>query len=342
MLRGFLSKVFNNIWYSDTWPRYVLMPLTWFYHGVVLLRKHAYEQGWKTSNSYPVPVIVVGNITVGGSGKTPLVIWLVDFLRNEGFRPAIISRGYRGKASSWPQQVRKDSDPVVVGDEAVLLARRCNCPIAVGPERSASVEALLQHTDCNIIISDDGLQHYALERDVEIAVVDAVRRYGNGYLLPSGPLREPVERLNDVDFIVSNGVAAPGEYAMSLRLNTACNLVTGENRELKTFTDSTVHAVAGIGNPKHFFSALHQQGLKLNEHAFADHHNFKAKDLDFGDTTPVFMTEKDSVKCVRFAHEHYWYAPIEAELNKHFGSRLLAALEKKTMGNTSKQSSHAG
>ena len=342
MLRGFLSKIFNDIWYGDTWPRYILMPLMWLYHGIMLLRRYAYDQGWKASHSYPVPVIVVGNISVGGSGKTPLVIWLVDFLRKEGYRPAIISRGYRGKASSWPQQVRKDSDPIVVGDEAVLLARRCNCPIAVGPQRSASVEALLQHTDCNIIISDDGLQHYELERDIEIAVVDAVRRYGNGCLLPSGPLREPIERLDDVDFIVSNGVAAKGEYAMSLRLNTACNLATDETRELKSFSDSTVHAVAGVGNPKRFFSCLHQQGLKLYEHAFADHHHFKAQELQFDDEASVFMTEKDAVKCVRFAHDNYWYVPVEAELNKHFGPRLLAALEKKTASNTSKQPSQTG
>ncbi|NNG14821.1 MAG: tetraacyldisaccharide 4'-kinase [Gammaproteobacteria bacterium] len=342
MLHSLFSRVFNHIWYSRSWPRYVLMPLMWLYQGIMLLRLYAYEQGWKPSNRYPLPVIVVGNITVGGSGKTPLVIWLVDFLRKAGYKPAIISRGYRGRASYWPQQVRPDSDPVVVGDEAVLLARRCDCPIAVGPDRSASVEALLQHTDCSLIISDDGLQHYALERDIEIAVVDAVRRYGNGCLLPSGPLREPMERLDDVDFIVSNGIAASGEYAMSLRLDTACNLKTGETRELTKFIDSKVHAVAGIGNPKRFFSALHQQGLKLYEHAFADHHNFKARDLEFDNTAAVLMTEKDAVKCKRFAHSHYWYVPVEAELNKHFGPRLLAALEKKTVSNTAKQASDAG
>ncbi|WP_126454856.1 tetraacyldisaccharide 4'-kinase [Sulfuriflexus mobilis] len=331
MLRSLLNRLFNRIWYKQSWPRYALMPLTWFYQAMIRLRRHAYERGWKPSNRYPLPVIVVGNITVGGSGKTPLVIWLVDFLRKAGFKPAIISRGYRGKASQWPQQVRADSDPVVVGDEAVLLARRCHCPIAVGPNRSASVEALLQHTDCNIIISDDGLQHYALERDIEIAVVDSLRRYGNGCLLPAGPLREPIERLKDVDFIVSNGIAERGEYAMSLRMHTACNLETGEVRELKTFTNGTVHAMAGIGNPKRFFSALHQQGLKLYEHAFADHHDFKAKDLAFNNTAPVLMTEKDAVKCQRFAHSHYWYVPVEAELNKHFGPRLLAALESKAV-----------
>lgn len=329
MLHGFLSNVFNRIWYNRTWPRYVLMPLMWLYLGIIRLRRHAYQKGWKTSHRYPVPVIIVGNITVGGSGKTPLVIWLVDFLRKAGYKPAIISRGYRGKASSWPQQVRADSDPVVVGDEAVLLARRCHCPIAVGPDRSASVAALLQHSNCNIIISDDGLQHYALERDIEIAVVDAVRRYGNGCLLPSGPLREPITRLEEVDFIVSNGIAGRGEYAMNLRLNLACNLITGEARDLKTFMDKTVHAIAGIGNPKRFFSALCQQGIKLKEHPFADHYNFKARDLEFDSSTPVFMTEKDAVKCVRFAHDHYWYVPVEAELNKHFGPRLLAALEQK-------------
>lgn len=330
MLRGFLSKVFNDIWYKDTWPRYLLMPLTWFYHVIILLRRYAYKQGWKSSHNFPIPVIVVGNISVGGSGKTPLVIWLIEFLRKEGYKPAIISRGYRGKASSWPQQVRKDSDPMVVGDEAVLLARRCNCPMAVGPKRSDSIQALLQHTDCNIIISDDGLQHYALERDIEIAVVDGVRRHGNGCLLPSGPLRETVSRLDDVDFIVSNGVAMRGEYAMSLRLNTACNIASDETRELKSFSKITVHAVAGVGNPKRFFNSLHKKGLTLYEHDFADHHHFTAQDLEFDNTAPILMTEKDAVKCVRFAQKNYWYVPVEAEMNKHFGPRLLAMLKNKT------------
>lgn len=342
MLRGLFSKAFNHIWYNRNWTRYTLMPLAWFYQAVISLRRHAYARGWKTTNRYPLPVIVVGNITVGGSGKTPLVIWLVDFLRKAGYKPAIITRGYRGKASSWPQQVRPDSDPVVVGDEAVLLARRCACPLAVGPDRSASVEALLQHTDSNIIISDDGLQHYALERDVEIAVVDAMRRFGNGCLLPAGPLREPVKRLDEVDFVVSNGIAARGEYAMSLRMQKACNLVTGESCELQAFVDEPVHAVAGIGNPKRFFSALRQQGLTFHEHAFADHHHFKATDLAFDDSAPVLMTEKDAVKCKRFAQHHYWYVPVEAELNKHFGPRLLAALEKQSLNTTYKQPGTAG
>lgn len=339
MLRSILSKFFNNVWYKRGWSRFLLMPLMWFYYLIIVMRRYAYNKGWKTSHQFPVPIIIVGNISVGGSGKTPLVIWLVDFLRKTGFKPAIITRGYRGKARSWPQQVRPDSDPVAVGDEAVLLARRCDCPIAVGPNRSDSVAALLEHTDCNIIISDDGLQHYALQRDIEIAVVDAVRRYGNGCLLPSGPLREPMDRLDEVDFIVSTGIAARGEYAMNLRLDTAYNLVTNEARKLKDFSDVTVHAVAGIGNPKRFFSALYQQGVKFHEHAFADHHHFKARDLEFDTTAPVLMTEKDAVKCKRFAHSHYWYVPVEADLNKHFGPRLLTALETKS---TSKITSAAG
>lgn len=329
MIKRLLNNLFNKIWYSRNWTRYPLLPLSWLFRLIVANRKRAYDRGWKERHDFSIPIIVIGNITVGGSGKTPLVIWMVDFLRKAGYRPGIISRGYGGKAKNWPQQVRPDSDPNTVGDEAVLLAQRCGCPIAVGPDRSASIEALLQHTDCNIIVSDDGLQHYELARDIEIAVIDGMRRFGNGCMLPAGPLREPVERLDEVDFVVTNGFAQRGEYAMRFKEMFPRNLESDESRSLERFAGSTVHAVAGIGNPSRFFSDLRQHGVNLTEHAFPDHYRFRQRDLEFNDTAPVLMTEKDAVKCRRFTAGHYWYIPIEAELNKHFGPRLLALLKKR-------------
>lgn len=330
-MRNLLSQALNKIWYHKGWQALLLLPLSFIYALILRIRLLAYEKGWKQIQRFPLPIIVVGNLTVGGSGKTPLVIWLVDFLRKAGFRPAIISRGYRGKARNWPQQVRIDSDPYVVGDEAVMLARHCDCPIAVGPSRCDSVAALLEHTDCNIVISDDGLQHYALGRDIEILVVDAVRRYGNQWLLPAGPLREPVSRKDEVDFIVSNGIAGRGEYAMSVKGQFARNIKTGETRSLERFQKQKLHVICGIGNPERFLNDLRQYSLDFAANIFSDHHNYQASDIEFEDNLPVLMTEKDAVKCSRFASDRHWYVPVSAEVNKHFGPRLLSLLAKKKM-----------
>ena len=328
-MRALLSRFFNDIWYGSGWQCVFFLPVTWLFSQLVIIRRFAYNNGWLNSRSFPVPIIVVGNISVGGSGKTPLVIWLAELFKNAGYKPAIISRGYKGKAGSWPQQVRVDSDPVVVGDEAVQLARRCKCPIAVGPDRCASIDALLEHTDIDMIISDDGLQHYAMQRDIEIAVVDGVRRHGNQRLLPSGPLREPVSRLKEVDFIVSNGVADRGEYAMLVKGLVAKNLVSDSTQGLERFSGQTVHAICGIGNPDRFFNGLKQFGINLIEHVHPDHHPFFEADINFDDDLPVLMTEKDAVKCQRFKSKQHWFVPVQAELNKHFAPRLLALLEKR-------------
>jgi len=328
-MRAILSRFFNKIWYGNSWQCILFLPITWVFGQLVKLRRLAYENSWKSSRTFPVPVIVVGNISVGGSGKTPLVIWLVELLKNAGYKPGIISRGYKGKAGSWPQQVRVDSDPVVVGDEAVQLARRCQCPIAVGPDRGEAIDALLAHTECNVIVSDDGLQHYAMQRDIEIAVVDGVRRHGNQRLLPAGPLREPVSRLEQVDFVVSNGVAGRGEYAMLVKGLVARNLVSDKLQGLERFSGQTVHAVCGIGNPERFFSGLKKFNINLIEHVYPDHHPFVENDLNFDDDFPVLMTEKDAVKCQRFKSLKHWFVPVQAELNKHFAPRFLALLEKR-------------
>lgn len=330
MIRRWLSSFFTSMWYRRSWLCHLFKPLSILYAVVIRIRRRRYESGRYQVNHYSVPVIVVGNITVGGSGKTPLVIWLVDFLKKTGYKPAIIARGYRGQARSWPQQVRPDSDPVIVGDEAVLMARRCNCPIAVGPDRSACVEAVLSHTDADVIIADDGLQHYALGRDIEIAVIDGERRFGNGLLLPAGPLREPVKRLEETDFVIVNGASGRGEYEMKLHAMRACRLRNNDDCQLlEKFGNTTINAMAGIGNPERFFMDLNDKGLSINEHIFPDHHAFKARDIEFGDTNPVLMTEKDAVKCRRYADDRHWYVPVEAEINKQFGPRLLAQLEKR-------------
>ncbi len=317
-------------WYRTTPLTLLLLPLSWLFCAVALGRRWAYRAGLLKTVRLPVPVIVVGNINVGGTGKTPMVTWLVALLRKEGYRPGIISRGYGGSADHWPQPVRADSDPAMVGDEAVLLARRCRCPMTIGPDRPAAARALLEYADCDIIISDDGLQHYRLGRDVEIAVVDGMRRFGNGHCLPAGPLREPVRRLRSVDLVIVNGTAGSREYAMQLQPASLRNLQHAEKiRPLQQFAGQRVHAVAGIGNPARFFELLTSHGLGVIEHPFADHHPFRAGDLDFGDELPVLMTEKDAVKCQAFAKAHYWYLPVDAQLDERVPQRLLRLIGKK-------------
>lgn len=318
---------------TDSWDSVnavssALRPLSWLYRAVVSMRQAGYRVGLLKSRRFDVPVIVVGNITVGGTGKTPLVIWLVGLLQSEGYRPGIVSRGYRGRAKHWPQQVRPDSDPLMVGDEPVVMARRCRCPIAVGPDRAAAVEALLKHSRCNIIISDDGLQHYGLARDIEIAVIDGVKRFGNGFCLPAGPLREPVSRLDKVDFmIVNGGPVLRREYPMTMEAVALRNV--RDDSLVWTpadFPRRDIHAVAGIGHPGRFFRQLQQLGFSVSEHPYPDHHLFRADDLRFGDDRPVVMTEKDAVKCRRFCSDDSWYLAIDARPDPRVAQRLLLML----------------
>jgi tetraacyldisaccharide 4'-kinase len=272
---------------------------------------------------------VVGNLTVGGTGKTPLVVWLADYLQKAGFKPGIVSRGYRGKASTWPQLVHPNSDPAMVGDEAVMLAGQTHCPIAVGPNRVAAARAVIAHSECNLVLSDDGLQHYALGRDIEIAVIDGVRRFGNGRLLPAGPLREPLSRLGEVDLVVVNG-GDDNEYMMQVKVVQAYKLDDGSmKRALADFHGQTVHAIAGTGNPERFFAALRQAGLQVVPHPFPDHHAFQQQDIDFHDSGPVMMTAKDAVKCRDLAGDNLWCVPVKIDLTPAFGSRLLELLGKK-------------
>ena len=322
------------LWYRSRVAALPLVPLSWLFRAVAALRREAYRKGSFASQHIPRPVIVVGNLTVGGSGKTPFVIWLAGQLLAAGYWPGIVSRGYGGKASRWPQQVRPDSDTAVVGDEAVLIARRTGCPMAVGPDRVEACRALLKYHDCDVIISDDGLQHYALQRDLEIVVVDGVRRFGNGFCLPAGPLREPPARLKTVDLVVVNGgFPRPGEVLMQLEGGTLCNLPEPTRcQPLSSLYGRRVHAVAGIGNPGRFFARLREAGILVKEHPFPDHHRFCASDLAFGDDDPVVMTEKDAVKCQPFAMPHHWYLPVNARLRESDTSQILQLLKRKIDG----------
>ena len=280
-------------------------------------------------------MIVVGNLVAGGAGKTPLAMWIAVHLRAKGWSPAIVSRGYGGTAEE-PREATIASDPSEVGDEPMVLARRTGCPVWVGRDRIAVIAAMRrQHPDCNVVILDDGLQHYRLARDVEIAVVDA-RGFGNGFLLPAGPLREPPARLRTVDAVVAHETEkgemehhARGRpvFAMAIageELHRATD--ARDRRAASAFAGQRVHAVAGIGDPGRFFRYLEKFGVRPVPHPFPDHHPFRPEDLEFGDDAPVLMTEKDAVKCKRFAKPHHWVLPVHAAPEPAFGDWLSKEL----------------
>ena len=304
-----------------------MLPLAFLYYVIISLRRFFYKIGLKKTKYFSVPVIVVGNITVGGTGKTPLVIWLAHVLKQQGFKPGIVSRGYGGKMRHYPLIVNSKSIVTQTGDEALLIARQTQCPVVIDPERVNAVQTLLQTTDCNIVISDDGLQHYALGRDIEIAVIDGTRRFGNGFYLPAGPLRESVKQLATVDFVVSNGAAQSCEYAMQLMVNRFHQVTQPDvSVDANFFSNKTIHAVAGIGNPARFFATLRQLGLIIIEHPFPDHYLFKKTNFNYGDDAIIVMTEKDAVKCEQFATKNFWYLPVQANV-ANLEQALLAKLE---------------
>ncbi len=314
-----LARWFQDAWYQDMYLSVLLAPFSLVYVDIIRLRRFLYRKGVLKSTRLSAQVIIVGNITVGGTGKTPLVIWLVNYLRQQGYQPGVISRGYGGEVGESPRLVTEHSRPQEVGDEPLLIVKKTAAPVAVGRQRSEAGRFLLEQTPCDILISDDGLQHYALQRDIEIAVVDGQRRFGNGYCLPAGPLREPVERLREVDWVIVNGQPEEDfEYGMQFRGNEAVNLKTGERKPLTDFAGQCCDALAGIGNPDRFFRFLQGQGLTIEPHSFPDHYAFTAADLAFSGHRPVLMTEKDAVKCLSFARQHFWAVPIQAEPDAGF------------------------
>ena len=313
-------------WYRITPLHFILLPVSYVFRLLGTLRRLLYRIGLMHSEKLPVPVIVVGNITVGGSGKTPLTLWLAQQLSNEGWRPGIISRGFGGVKTDHPQSVNFSSSTDEVGDEAVLMAQRGLCPVWVGRNRPATGRALLAaHPECNILLSDDGLQHYRLQRDVEIAVVDGMRRFGNGFLLPAGPLREATSRLNKVDAIIINGdTTANSEYRMKLNGTIFHNLLNPNiTRQPIDFKELKLHALAGIGHPKRFFTHLNNLGLTVKTHPFPDHHRYTASDLIYKDVDALLMTEKDAVKCAEFATEKCWVLRVDAQLDSALIHKIL-------------------
>lgn len=313
------DRILQSLWYGDS-PAYIaLLPLSLLYCALVQVRRLAYHTGLLRRARLDSHVVVVGNIAVGGTGKTPLVIAIARRAQQAGLRVGVLARGYMGCANHWPQQVSSTSDPGEVGDEAVLLARKTGVPVFAGPDRVAAGRAMLQVSPCDLVICDDGLQHLALQADTEIALVDTARGRGNGFCLPAGPLREPASRLQTVDTVVALGDNSGSAYSMCLVSGAACCVADSAiSRSLDSFRGSRVHAVAGTGNPERFFTDLRAAGLGIEAHPFADHHAFAPADLDFGDDRPVLMTEKDAVKCEQFAQHNWWFVPVEAQPNAGF------------------------
>lgn len=310
-------KPIDHYWSNINPVSLLLFPLTIVFCLLSYLRRVLYRLGVLASYRAPLPVLVVGNISVGGTGKTPLIIELVKQLQGRGVRPGVISRGYGGQSDHWPRQVDDATPASLVGDEPRLIYQRTGCPVVVGPDRRADVEMLLSRHECDVVLCDDGMQHYALRRDAEIAVVDARRQFGNGLCLPAGPLREPVSRLSSVDAVLFNGGQAD-QCAFSLQAMNCLPVGQAESpaRALKDFSGQTVHAVAGIGHPARFFSMLESQGIRVIPHAFADHHDYRESDLDFNDELAVLMTEKDAVKCGQFTRANLWSVPVEVSLTE--------------------------
>jgi tetraacyldisaccharide 4'-kinase len=326
----------HRVWYEDAGWGWLLLPLSGLYWLVIVIRKYLYERGLLRTHRAAVPVVVVGNITAGGTGKTPTVVWLVEELRKRGFSPGVVSRGYGGTHSGTSMRVEPDSDAAVVGDEPVLLARRGRCPVVVDPDRVRASKMLVED-GVDVIVTDDGLQHYRLGRDYEICVVDGKRGLGNRRLLPGGPLRERPQRLDDVEQVLVNGRLPGNEYVLT---NAEQNAITFElvahdahrlneslARPLDRFSGTTVHAIAAIGNPQRFFDLLRSHDIQVIEHRFPDHAALESGALDFGDNFEVFMTEKDAVKLGRDMKDKYWYVPVDVEMDTVDAAPLLEQIE---------------
>lgn len=316
-----LAAALQRRWYDER-PFIILLPLAALYAGVVAIRRSAYQRGWLSSYRVTKPVLIVGNLSVGGSGKTPLTLAIIERARRLGLRPGVVSRGYGGQAKAYPLMVGPNTPTVEAGDEPVLIAQRAQVPVVVDPDRVRAARCLIDSADVSLVIADDGLQHYRLQRDAEIVVVDARRRHGNGWQLPAGPLRESLRRASSVDLTCVHGQKqdywlAPG---------AARNLGDGRQRELASF--ERVHALAGIGEPERFFDMLRAHGLVVVAHPVPDHYRYSAADLAFDDGDPVLMTEKDAVKCTEYAGDDLWAVPVDTVLSSDCAARIDALLSR--------------
>lgn len=325
-----MSRIIDRIWSGRSCLYLLLLPLSCLYGLVSTLIRVSYRCGLRKSWRAPVPMVIVGNLTVGGNGKTPIVIWLVEQLQQRGYRVGIVSRGYRGKSRVYPLLLCRNSSASEVGDEPMLIYQRTGAPVAISPKRSEAIQALLQQHQIDIVITDDGLQHYALQRDFELVVIDGVHRFGNNWLLPAGPMREGVARLNSVDVrIVNGGIAQAGEMTMHLRAREAVNILTGKRCPVAELTH--VVAMAGIAHPIRFFAMLKNLNANVEQEiAFADHQKYQLASLAALTSAgqSLLMTEKDAVKCYIFAQPNWWYLPVDVVLPSMEAEELLQKIEK--------------
>jgi tetraacyldisaccharide 4'-kinase len=332
-----MERWLTRVWYERGSGGALLSPLAWAYGGIVGARRRAYARGWLHSVSLETPVVVVGNLTVGGTGKTPLVLWLAQRLAASGVAVGIVSRGYK-RAGAAVRVVTADSDWREVGDEPLLLHERSGCPVVVGRDRVAAARSVARG-HVQVIVCDDGLQHLRLARGCELVVIDGKRGFGNHRLLPAGPLREPAARLASADAVVLNGEPTPQlaaeiqqltrspVHVMQLEIDAASSLALPARRcALADFRGRPVHAVAGIGHPARFFRALAAHGLEPIEHPFPDHHPFAAAELAFADELPILMTEKDAVRCREFASSRMWSVPASAHFEEPAAQALLGQI----------------
>lgn len=322
-------KFLERAWYSNAGWLILLWPLSLVFQMLVSVRRKIQQRAARPA-SHKVPVVIIGNISIGGTGKTPLLIELVKHFKQKGMSPGIVSRGYGASTQEFPLQVHTDTNVSQCGDEALLIHRSTDCPVVIDPDRERALQYLLEHNTVDVVFSDDGLQHYRLHRDIEIAVIDGQRLFGNGFCLPAGPLRERAGRLQSVDFIVVNGTPVKSLTAleqasiMQVEPRFLMNLKTGERRPLAGAPFSmgnVVQAVAAIGNPERFFQALQALPYQIERCPFPDHHSFSESDFDSGKLDPlqpIVMTEKDAVKCQAFARPNFWALTIEVELENTF------------------------
>ena len=308
-------------WYNGHPALALLRPLECLYRRVVAGKRQRFLRGEGTIYRSPVPVLVVGNVTVGGTGKTPMILWLIEHCRRQGLKVGVVSRGYGAKPPQLPWRVGASDNAAMAGDEPLLIVQRSGVPLMIDPDRSRAVQALTAAEPLDLILSDDGLQHYRLARDLELVLIDAARGLGNQRCLPAGPLREPVERLQTVDAVLFNGAEQDRDqgFAFTLQPTALVNVLTGERRGLDLFAPGqAVHAVAGIGNPQRFFNTLQALHWRPQAHAFADHAEYSLAALTFSPPLPLVMTEKDAVKCRAFARDDWWYLAVDAQPSPGF------------------------
>ncbi len=313
-MRARLTALFDRIWYERSPLAILLFPVSWVY--ALALRVHRRRRS-AARRSFEVPVIVVGNLTVGGTGKTPVVIWLARVLMKRGLRPGIVTRGYRGAAGNEPLWVDAGTDAALAGDEALLIARELRCPVVTCADRVVAVDALECSGDVDVVISDDGLQHFALRADCEVVIVDGARGLGNAKLLPAGPLREHPRRLDSVDVVLINGTgwSRPGAKRFELECTEVTQLSDGEARPLARWSGSNVHALAAIGNPGRFFAMLRAAGCSVVSHAWPDHEVIPASALQFDDQWPVLVTQKDAVKLQPPVRAGVWSVNVDVQFS---------------------------